>query len=265
MLCFWVRAARAVHAGTSRSLSMRSGRSGLSAGVVVCLWALSGCGTDAAGSSVVFGPAEHAYRPSDYGGGSAEAGFVAGTTGSAGASAAAGRSAAGTTGAAGAPAAGSSAAGVTSVQSAGSLSITFTTVDPRGRYSPRNIGAVWIETADGKFVKTVERWAGVRARDLRRWTQQSGGWPSTSTPDRVDAVSRATLRSHETHTLTWNLRDASGAVVPDGSYKVFVEMTDRDSPAGAYSSESFEKRSQAQDVPAETEPPYSAMALSYRP
>jgi len=33
--------------------------------------------------------------------------------------------------------------------------VRFTSVGHGGRYQPRNIGAVWIETASGEFVKTI--------------------------------------------------------------------------------------------------------------
>jgi hypothetical protein len=104
-----------------------------------------------------------------------------------------------------------------------SLALTFdvTTVDQGGRYSPRNVGAIWIETGAGAFVKTLEVWAGTRGRYLTRFNSEAGG-------SRVDAVTSATLRSYGAHHDMWNLTDANGAAVPNGDYKVVFEVTDQD-------------------------------------
>ena len=92
-----------------------------------------------------------------------------------------------------------------------------------GRYAPRNIGAIWIETASGTFVKTIERWAKTRARYLTRFSTASGG-------NVVDAITSATLSSHTTHDRTWNLADKTECEIPAGDYRVVIEETDRDGP-----------------------------------
>jgi hypothetical protein len=90
-----------------------------------------------------------------------------------------------------------------------------------GRYVPRNVGAIWIEDAQGRFVKTLARWAGTRAMYLR-------GFAAASQGDLTDAVTSATLDTHELHELTWNLRDRAGVAAPFGMYRVAMETTDRD-------------------------------------
>jgi hypothetical protein len=119
----------------------------------------------------------------------------------------------------------------------GTLTVSITTAAAGGRYAPRNYGAIWIETASGQFVKTIERWAGIHVADLRRWNQASGGWGfslfgGTSSPDQVDAVSAATARSHQSHSPTWVFKDVMGAVVPDGQYKVVFELADGTTASG---------------------------------
>ena len=104
-----------------------------------------------------------------------------------------------------------------------SLSIRVRTTAFGGRYAPRNIGAIWIETAAGQFVKTIERWGKTRARYLTRFNTSSGG-------NIVDAITSATLSNHTTHERMWNLSDKTECEVPAGSYKVVIEMTDRDGP-----------------------------------
>ena len=90
-----------------------------------------------------------------------------------------------------------------------------------GWYSPRNIGAIWIEDSAGKFVKTLAVWAGVRARYLTKFTSEAGS-------SRVDAVTSATLYNHTTHSVSWNLKGVSGNPAPQGAYKVLIEVTDYD-------------------------------------
>ena len=91
-----------------------------------------------------------------------------------------------------------------------------------GRYAPKNIGAIWIETAAGQYVKTVERWANRRRQYLTNFNSASG-------QNVTDAVSGATLTAHITHNLTWNLKGLDNCEIPAGEYRVRMELTDRDS------------------------------------
>lgn len=150
----------------------------------------------------------------------------------------------------------------------GSLKVMVTSVAVGGRYAPRNAGAIWIETSSGQFVKTIERWAGIRAGDLRRWNQASGGWgfsffgPSNS-PDAVDAVSGATLTRHQTHSPTWAGKDVDGMVMPDGQYKVVLEVADG---TAAVSEVMFTKGPMAQTANAAGGGRgYSAFTVTYTP
>lgn len=101
------------------------------------------------------------------------------------------------------------------------LAFDVTTVNQGGRYAPRNVGAIWIETQSSAFVKTLQVWAGTRGRYLTRFNSEAGG-------SRVDAVTSATLRSYGDHHVTWDLTDVNGKVVPAGDYKVLIEVTDHD-------------------------------------
>lgn len=102
-----------------------------------------------------------------------------------------------------------------------SLKVTFNTTSHGGGEAPKNIGAVWIENSNGQFVKTIERWAGTRRSDLRGWTAKAGAGDT-------DAVSSATLRDHsKTHVANWDFKDKSGAVVPNGTYTIRMELADK--------------------------------------
>ena len=96
-----------------------------------------------------------------------------------------------------------------------------------GRFAPRNVGAIWIETSAGAFVKTLERWAAIRARYLTRFVQAANN-------NVVDAVTGATLVLHTTHEVTWDLTDLEQCEVPAGDYRVVMETTDQNAPGASH-------------------------------
>jgi hypothetical protein len=103
-----------------------------------------------------------------------------------------------------------------------SVSFKIRTSTPGGNFSPKNIGAIWVEDASGSFVKTLQLWADRRKEYLYTWNNISNG-------NKVDALTSATLSSHQTHNVTWNVKDHLGNDVPDGQYVLKIEMTDKHS------------------------------------
>jgi uncharacterized protein (TIGR03382 family) len=106
------------------------------------------------------------------------------------------------------------------------LSVSFKTTQVGGTYAPKNCVAVWIQDAQGKFVKTLGRWAGEppggRRTDLIAWTAKAG------LAD-VDAVTGATrIDNSGILMVTWDLKDKLGAPVPDGIYTIRMELADED-------------------------------------
>jgi hypothetical protein len=102
------------------------------------------------------------------------------------------------------------------------LTFDVTTASYRGRFSPKNVGAIWVMNSQNQFVKTLEVWAGIRANHLVNWQRQAAA-------NRVDAVTGATILSHRAHQAKWDCKDARGQVVPNGQYKMVVEFTEDDS------------------------------------
>jgi hypothetical protein len=93
-------------------------------------------------------------------------------------------------------------------------------------YAPRNCMAIWIEDQSGKFVKTLLINAQKRRADLNHWktsTNEAG-----STFNATDAVSGATNTGHDTRTCSWDGRDFNGNLLPNGTYKILMELTDID-------------------------------------
>jgi len=110
-------------------------------------------------------------------------------------------------------------------QAAAEITFTFT----RQTGSASNQFAVWIENAQGQFVKTLyatrytanggwER----RATSIPVWVKKSN--LSDMTKTQVDVITGATPRAG-TLTYTWDGTDSSGASVPNGDYVIFLEGT----------------------------------------
>ncbi len=104
----------------------------------------------------------------------------------------------------------------------GTLTFTVKTVTNNSTYSPRNVLAIWIKDAGGTFVVSRKVMANTRKQHLVKWNASSGG-------NTVTATTGATLTSHQTHTVTWNGKNAAGADMPDGIYQIWVEYTSTNS------------------------------------
>lgn len=100
------------------------------------------------------------------------------------------------------------------------LRVRVRTTPAGGRFKPRNVGAIWIERADGTFVKTLERWGITRAKWLTRWV-------AASSSDVTDAITGATQVSHTTHEPTWDLTGLDACEIATGDYRVVFELTDK--------------------------------------
>lgn len=102
------------------------------------------------------------------------------------------------------------------------LAVSVRTTAAGGRFAPRNVGAIWIERADGQFVKTIKRWGQLRAKYLTRFVASSGN-------NVVDAITGPTLVSHITHEVTWDLTDLERCEIATGNYQLLFELTDGNS------------------------------------
>ena len=101
------------------------------------------------------------------------------------------------------------------------FSFDVTTVTARGRFAPRNAGAIWISDAQNKFVKTLRWWGFIEVVQATAWEQASGG-------NKVDAVSGATRVAHGALNATWDCTDVSHLAVADGNYIAHVTFAESD-------------------------------------
>lgn len=118
-------------------------------------------------------------------------------------------------------------------QTSGTLSFSVTTKSAGGNYSPRHLLAIWIENTGGTFIKTKIKYGNSYLQYLNVWKSKSGS-------NVVDATTGQTLQSHGTRTFTWNATNVSGALVPDGDYKIWIQMTDKNAN-GATANVTFTK------------------------
>ncbi len=125
-------------------------------------------------------------------------------------------------------------------QTNGTLTFTATTINQFGERQPKNIMAIWITNASGTFVKTLKKMAGQREQYLYQWKANSAS-------NTTDAITGATLLTHQTHTVNWNCKNISQTVVPDGDYKVWIEFTDGNYQ-GVYTSFTWTKSASSQNL-----------------
>jgi hypothetical protein len=150
-----------------------------------------------------------------------------------------------------------------SAQTSGTLTVTTTTSATAGEaYAPNNILAIWIEDASGNFVKTLMCYASERITYLNTW--KANTMAAGSVYNRVDAITGATKSSHGTRTCTWNGKNYSGAVVPDGQYKVCMELTDKH-VTGNFSTFTITKNTSSSSITPANVPSFSSISINWVP
>jgi uncharacterized protein (TIGR03382 family) len=117
--------------------------------------------------------------------------------------------------------------------------------------------AVWVEDGGGNFVKTIGRWAGQRKANLLQWTAKAGA-------NDADAVTSATRGDHlNTIQAIWNLQDKQGAVVPDGTYTIRMELADSNGGTTHEGTFTFVKSPNPQVQTALTNGGFTNVSISY--
>jgi flagellar hook assembly protein FlgD len=120
----------------------------------------------------------------------------------------------------------------------GTLTFTVKSITNNSTYSPKNVFAIWIKDAQGNFVISRKVMANARKQHLVKWKASSAG-------NVVSAITGSTLTSHQTHTVTWDGKNAAGVDMPDGPYQVWVEYSSTNSASngnqGPFLTVDFEK------------------------
>ena len=138
----------------------------------------------------------------------------------------------------------------------GDVTLTFRTVTANGSYAPRHVLAVWVED-ENTFVKSRL----VRANNRKQYLYT---WIAASSYNEIDAVTGATLNSHQTHMIEWDCTDLDGIEVPDGNYTIYVEFTERHAQGPLYAIE-FVKGDTEQHLTPPDQPYFKDIQLDYFP
>lgn len=147
-------------------------------------------------------------------------------------------------------------------QTEGTLTVSAATSAAGGNYAPKNIVAIWVEDNQGNFVKTLLAYAQNRKTHLNTWeaSTTAAGSPFNT----VDAITGATKSSHATRNCTWNGTDVSGALVSDGTYRLRMELTDKNG-TGNFSTFTFTKGPVAENQTPSNVPSFSNISINWEP
>lgn len=149
-----------------------------------------------------------------------------------------------------------------SSQTQGELVVDVTTSETGGKYAPRHVLAIWIEDAQGNFVKTLLAYGSERKTHLNTW--QSTTKDAGSEYNVVDAITGATKSSHSSRSCKWDATNYQGNNVSDGNYKVFMELTDKNS-TGNYSSFNFTKGQSSEQLNPGDVSSFSNVSINWKP
>jgi len=108
------------------------------------------------------------------------------------------------------------------------LAVDFEIAPQEGFRYHRPYVAVWVETPEGKRVRTLSLWVNTSGRgpryirELRRWISGEREQEDAGGPDLVASMSGAT-RPPGAYSVVWNGRDDRGNVVEQGAYRIIIE------------------------------------------
>lgn len=147
-------------------------------------------------------------------------------------------------------------------QTSGELSVNVSTSQFGGRYAPRHIVAIWVEDESGNFVKTLVAYAQRYITHLNTWEASTNN--AGSMYDRTDATTGATRNTHSPISTLWDGTNFTGSDVPDGNYRVCMELTDQNA-TGNYSYFNFTKGVVRQELFPANVPSFSSISIIWAP
>jgi len=106
------------------------------------------------------------------------------------------------------------------------VTFSVTTSPSKGKYSPSHVLAIWVTDEKDALVKTLRMDGNKRKKHLVQWI-------SAFADGKVDAVTSATLKSHQSVKVFWDCKDAQGKAVAEGKYRIRVEFTEANGPGPA--------------------------------
>jgi hypothetical protein len=115
-------------------------------------------------------------------------------------------------------------------QTAGSAKLEATILDYTGTSGASHYTVVWVTTQAGAFIKSLRK-QGPSSWTSSEWGKHCGTWNTARAGSTVlDGYSSATATTYTgTNSpviLTWNGRDASNNLMPDGNYKFWIQYAE---------------------------------------
>ena len=102
-----------------------------------------------------------------------------------------------------------------------SLSMSVTTKTYYGSYTPKHVLACWVTNSAGIYIYNIRMYGYSYYSYLTNWTSLNSSTKTT------DGTTSATLTSHSPLTFTWNCKNTSSVIVPDGTYYLNLEFTEQ--------------------------------------
>ncbi len=107
------------------------------------------------------------------------------------------------------------------------VSLNIVPPTPAGPYRDRgHIRSIYITDANDKYLKTIQAFAATRAIHLKRWRVLNG-----NTVDGATGATQITPAAGIPISVTWDLKDKAGLAMPMGSYKLWIEYAETNTPA----------------------------------
>ncbi|MEI6091556.1 MAG: DUF2271 domain-containing protein [bacterium] len=144
----------------------------------------------------------------------------------------------------------------------GKLTVSTTTSTAGGQFTPRNIVSIWIEDASGNFVKTLMVYSKFYTTYLSKW--KASTLKAGSQYNSVDAITGATKTAYGKLDCYWNGKDYKGNSMPDGKYKVWMELTDKNATGNSTSFE-FTKGAVIDNPSYHTVPSFTSNSIKWEP
>jgi hypothetical protein len=143
------------------------------------------------------------------------------------------------------------------------LDVVVSTHSGGGNHQPKNIVAIWIQDARGKFVKSLYVMARNEIQHLNFWNTQTAAVGLSR--NRVDAVTGATLPGYGTRMASWNCTDVNQKLVATGGYQVCFDLNDGNG-SDKHTCDNLTLGATATTVmPPDALPCFTARTLTYKP
>jgi hypothetical protein len=143
------------------------------------------------------------------------------------------------------------------------VAVSATTHSGGGNHAPKNVDAIWVEDASGKFVKSLYVMARNEIQHLNAWNAATTA--AGLSRNRVDAVTGASLPGYGTRMASWNCTDVNGKPVALGGYKVCFDLNDGNGSDKSTCDNLTLGKAAATVMPPDVLPCFTARTLTYAP